>query len=161
VQTGIRHRVADRSAVLETAFSADYRTYQYRFVEFFIEHMADLSRTFRGDLQQMIVLALIGQVTLRAYRAAEIAGEDPSALPEERFVIAAARIADVTGIPRETVRRKLAALERRKWVVQAGDGGWRLATAQGVATVLEDLAEIDRRSMQRVARMVAELERFA
>jgi hypothetical protein len=40
-------------------------------------------------------------------RSAVFAGEDPVAIPPERCAIGASRLADVTPIPHQTVRRKL------------------------------------------------------
>lgn len=140
------------------AFEADYIAYQYRWVEFFIEHLADLSRTFRGDLQSMMVIALVGQVHMRAVRAAVKAGTDPTAIPLERLSINASRIADVTGIPRETVRRRLTALERKGWLIRNGEAAWRLAVEDGKATARADLEMIDRRAMVRLARLFTDFE---
>lgn len=140
------------------AFEADYMAYQYRWVEFFIEHFADLSRIFRGDLQSMMVLALVGQVYLRSVRAAVRAGTNPTAIPAERLSISASRIADVTGIPRETVRRRLIALERKGWLVRSGEAAWRLAVEAGKAAARPDLEAIDRRAMVRLARLFGDLE---
>ena len=153
-----RSRSARRADEALAAFEADYMAYQYRWVEFFIEHLSDLSRTFRGDLQSMMVLALVGQVTIRATRAAVKAGTDPAAIPAERLSISASRIADVTCIPRETVRRRLAALERKGWLVRTGEAAWQLAMADGIAAARTDLTAIDRRALVRLARLFADFE---
>jgi hypothetical protein len=47
-------------------FEDSYLAYQYHFVDFLTEHLAELSRTFDRDFQEMLVLAIIGQVHLRA-----------------------------------------------------------------------------------------------
>lgn len=151
-------RPAARVEEAKAAFASNYQAYQYRFVEFFIEHLSDVSRSFRGDLQAMIVLALVGQVYLRAVRAAIEAGRDPRDLPIERLGITASRIADVTSIPRETVRRKLESLERRGWILRHPDGSWRMVHADGVTAARTDLAELDARGIERVARLFRDLE---
>jgi hypothetical protein len=48
------HGIARTARVKEVqaAFAADYQAYQYRFVEFFIEHLSDVSRSFRGDCRR-------------------------------------------------------------------------------------------------------------
>lgn len=153
-----RSKAARRADEALVAFEADYMAYQYRWVEFFIEHLSDLSRAFRGDLQSMMVLALVGQVTMRAVRAAVKAGTDPSAIPAERLSISASRIADVSDIPRETVRRRLMALERRGWLVRSGEAAWRLALTDGKAAARTDLDNVDRRAMVRLARLFADFE---
>jgi hypothetical protein len=52
------------------AFSSSYLDYQYQFVEFFVDHLVDMSRVFRGDLQLMLILAILGQVKIRALQDA-------------------------------------------------------------------------------------------
>ncbi len=157
--TGVQHHGrASRTEEVRSIFEADYPAFQYRFVEFFIEHLSDVSRALRGDLQAVIVLALIGQVQMRAMRQAALAGQDPYSLPAERVSISASRIADVTGIPRQTVRRKFVALERRGWVVQGESGAYRLAIRDGTAPARIDLEAVDRRAMARVARLFRDLE---
>lgn len=159
MRTGqIKGKASRRTEEIRTIFQADYRTYQYCFVEFFIEHLSDLSRAFRGDLQAVIVLALIGQVQLRAMRQAGLAGQDPFSLPPERLSISASRLADVTGIPRQTVRRKLTALERRGWVERDDASAYRLALRDGTAAARIDLEAIDQRAMTRIARLFRDLE---
>ena len=150
-----------RTAELSAAFRARYTEYQYRFVEFFTEHLTDVSRAFGGDLQQAMVLAILGQLRLRAVREAS-ARADALAGPLRGDGTTASRIADVTGIPRETVRRKLKALQRRGWIAQGEDRLWRVvADADGVGTpVRRDLGDIDARILPRVARLVADLEGF-
>ena len=140
------------------AFAADYATYQYRFVEFFLEHLSDVSRTFKGDLQAAMVLALVGQMQLWATRAGTVIGRGPGGTAVDRLGITASRIADITGIPRETARRKLEALRRRGWVLRNPDGSWRLNVVDGVAAARTDLAEIDDRGVERVARFYRDLE---
>jgi predicted transcriptional regulator len=142
-------------------FEANYPAYQYRVVEFVVDHISDLSRVFEGDLQEMLVLAIVGQVQLLAMRTAAQAGVDPWSLTDERLSINASRIADVTAIPRETVRRKLRSLEQRGWVIQTANSAWRLAVDGGVAKAKLDLNDVDRRSISRVARLFAGLEQIA
>jgi hypothetical protein len=139
-------------------FEQRYRDYQYRFVEFFIEHLSDVSRPFKGDLQAVLVLAVLGQAWLKAARDARAEGRELEALPPERMSTSASRIADITGIPRQTVRRKLDTLENRGWILRNPDGSCRLVSANGQTAVKHDLAETDRRALLRVARLFANLE---
>lgn len=147
-----------RLGEIRTVFLSDYRAYQYCFVEFFIEHLTDISRVFRGDLQAMIILALVGQVQMRAMRSAAQAGIDPHGLPPERLSINASRVADVSGIPRETVRRKLDWLVERGWLVRNEDSSFRLLVDRGEAPARRDLSDLDKRAVERVARLFRDLE---
>lgn len=150
--------VTERSENVRAAFTANYRAYQYRFVEFFVDHLADLSRTFQGDLQQMVIIAIIGQVRMRAMATAAATGRDPADLPPERVSITASRIADVTGIPRQTVRRKLMLLEKRGWIERSPASAWSLVMHGQDAPARLDLAAVDQRAIARIARLFAELE---
>lgn len=153
-----RTRRARRSEDAAEAFEAQYPTYQYRFVEFFIDHLSDVSRAFRGDLQAMMVLGLIGQKWLSALHEARAEGLDASDLPAARTSIGASRLADITGIPRQTVRRKLAKLEARGWIRQNPDCTYCMVNTDGQTAARRDLSDIDRRALQRVARLFADLE---
>jgi DNA-binding transcriptional ArsR family regulator len=160
MREGARTTGKDRADELCETFGSNYPVYQYRFVEFFVEHLADVSRVFSGDLQQAMVLAIVGQVRLRAVREARARGE-PLSARLQGDATTASRIADVTGIPRETVRRKLEALRRKGWIAQdEEDRLWRLQVdANGVGSVARrDLAGVDSRALARVARLVADLE---
>lgn len=148
-----RSRRSERADALSGAFRSRYHDYQYRFVEFFVEHLSDLSRAFGGDLHQMLILAVLGQVHIGRAR-----DRTPSATPAG---MTSSRLSDVTGIPRETVRRKLADLRERGWVVRTADGMWQIAVESGRASARNDLGEIDLRSLARVARLVADLEDLA
>jgi predicted transcriptional regulator len=124
-----------------------YRFLQYTFVEFLAEHLADASREFRGDLQEMLVLAIIGQVYLHADEKGQ-----------ENAPIGASRIADVTAIPRQTVRRKLQSLEQRGWVQQVVSGGWQLVIHEREAVAREGLLALDQRATKRLLKLVRTLK---
>ena len=135
---------------IEAQFRTQYPTYQYHFVEFFTEHLADCSRAFGGDLHLMLVLALMGQMHLQAI-VAQKQNPDHWAQSVRDQEITASRIADASGIPRETVRRKLAKLAELGWVEQEGSGAWRLIIDQQGSKARRDLAELDQRAMARIA----------
>lgn len=151
-----------RTDALREAFASDYHSYQYRFVAFFAEHLAELSRAFAGDLQAAMVLAIVGQTRLHAIRETLARGEAPGPVLRGDGTTAS-RIADVTGIPRQTVRRKLLAMEAKGWILRGEDGRWRIvADGDGVTTpVRRAFADFDRRAMSRIARLVADLEELA
>ena len=93
-------------------------------VEQFSELLIALRRQFDGDLDRMLIMAVIGVRTLpprrvegRSYpefQAGQV-GAPPS-------VINVQSISDTTGIARETVRRKVAHLEAKGWV-ERREGG--------------------------------------
>ena len=97
----------------------------------FCELLVTLRRHFGGDLDRMLVLAVIGSRTLARGRIdgmcydrfmdVERAGEPASTNLQS--------IADYSGIPRETVRRKLRDLEQSGWISRS-DKGHFVATAK-------------------------------
>ena len=73
-----------RKKELEAAFHENDPVVQYAFVQFLSEHIADCSRVFGGDLQQMLILSIIGQVFITNFKRA---GGPPS--PEATTAISA------------------------------------------------------------------------
>ncbi|MEY3306792.1 MAG: hypothetical protein RLZZ413_830 [Pseudomonadota bacterium] len=141
-----------RAAPVLDAFERNYAQVQYHYVQFLTEHLADCARTFSGDLTKVLVLAILGQRHIEAQTSAQKdkAAGQPSAM-------SASRIADVTGLPRETVRRKLDALSDLGWVEQGPDRRWRIAAVDGTSTLRHDLRDLDARGLQRLARLYASL----
>ncbi len=139
-------------AHLAEVIEANYGQFQYHFVEFIVAHLADCSRVFGGDLQELLVLGIIGQVFLSSYNAGRSA-EDQI----DYGGISASRLADVSGIPRETVRRKLRSLSKRGWIVQTEDAQWKLLFENGAAAARKDLSELDRRGLIRMVKTILRL----
>lgn len=128
---------------------------RYHYVEFLTEHLSDCCRVFEGDLQEMLVLAVLGQVHVRAVLNARSDGALEQRAVPMPLGINASRLADITGISRQTVRRKLEKLCARGWVEQRTAGIWVLALRDGVVAAREGTGGIDAlddRSMERVMR---------
>ena len=138
------------------AFQDGYLDYQYVFVEFFVEQMADVSRAFGGDMQLPVLLGIIGQIELQAAHLARRGGKSVDAFPPERRGVTLLRLSDASGIPRETVRRKLGLLEERGWV-RKEDGFWIMATEGANVPARTALRDLDQRSMRRVAQLLTAL----
>ena len=93
---------------------------------------------FSGDLDEMLILSIIGDRTLVAQRFEGLSYDDfRSGRRNEsrRKVTNVQSIADCSGIPRETVRRKVARLIERGWVEKRGHGG--LLATERAAVELE------------------------
>lgn len=131
-----------------------YCEFQYAFIQFFTEHLVDCRRSFDGNLDDVLILAILGQSRIRAFL------NGASSAAPTAATIGASRLADVSGIPRETVRRRLAGLKKRGWVIQGDDGGWEIAGHGGESAARRDLAELDRRNMARMMRFHGELSRL-
>ena len=116
-----------------------------------IDHMLRSARRFGGDYERLMLWGTLAHLNVAHLMPP---GGLPSALLDEsgRVPDAAARLrpvrasdlAQITGIPRETARRKLAALERDGWVLRT-DAGWLL----DVARVDPELREFTRESIRR------------
>ncbi len=149
---------------MQAQLAENYVPLQYQFVEFLVEHLTDVSREFGGDLQQAVLLAVVGQVYLHALiRSGHDVQGFSSGRNDGQIVtpfITASRMADVTGIPRETVRRKLELLNQKGWIEQLPDGAWRLRINDGTgsADARSGLEALDRRSIARIARLYAGVE---
>jgi hypothetical protein len=118
-------------AVIERQFGDLWPVHNRAFINLIIE----CRRLFDGDLDQMLILAVIGDRALVSKRV--------SGLDYEQFVsgergtgrahrINTQSIAESTGIPRETVRRKIRLLVKRDWLERCEDGTWRV-TEKAVA----------------------------
>ncbi|RNJ63579.1 MAG: hypothetical protein EDM03_04040 [Porphyrobacter sp. IPPAS B-1204] len=110
-----------------------------------------------GDLDLFLIMAIIGERTFSAPRA-------PDSMSHDEFVtgtvgkiapqpINLQSIADFSGIPRETVRRKLEILIGRGWV-QRGEHGY--VTATDVAN--HDLADLTSSTVRYLAAIETMLE---
>jgi hypothetical protein len=121
----------------------------------FVRHFIGTFRAFDGDLVAAIVLGEVAHHNLasvihhartphelsEALRGIDVASQQ-ALLPTNAFSVAQA-----TGIPRETVRRKVASLTRRGWLVKDARGNLfvadstRAAFATSHVERLEDLLE--------------------
>ena len=90
-----------------------------RMGRFFIGHLMRLYREFDGDLEQVILLGEIGHhntSSLRFSAEGSVIGRGPDGTAPRLHPCNAFSLSQATGVPRETVRRKLAELTRRGWV---------------------------------------------
>lgn len=138
----------DRVEVIADALASAYRDSQYHYVQFLSEHLADCAAAFGGDLDSVLILAVLGQRRLEVLR-----GEPGQLAEPHRHAMSALRIADVSGIPRETVRRKLDGLRQRGWVEKHARFGWYVVGDSGSSPAREALRELEARSFRRLARL--------
>ena len=145
-------------------FDKKYLVMQYHFVQFFAEHLADVSRVFEADLQSVLVLALVGQMEIEARIRLQLddAGLTPTDAMGRVARINISSIAEISGIPRETVRRKAEALARQGWIERDVNGFWhmKLDSSDG-APVRREFLDIDRRQMERVCQFLGQMHALA
>ncbi len=142
------------AAAFAQAYSARFGEHHLAWSLFFVAHLGDLRRSL-GSLDDALLLAAmgLGPVALRARRSRA----DPATAATNPQ-----RLAELTGIPRETVRRRLAAFRRKGWLEQGEDRAWRLAMGPGGrARIAEELAPLHGRFLAELARLQAAFARLA
>ena len=120
------------------------------------QFLIECRRHFDGDLDMMLVLAVIGDRTFSQRRADptldfETFQSSPAQTPAEDINLRS--IADFSGIPRETVRRKVGQLADKGWIERKGDG-FIVATMKAK----QDLEPLTLTSIKYVARMMSLME---
>lgn len=153
MESGRRGPEDTRVEGVESAFLAAYLETQYHYVQFLTEHLADCAAEFGGDLEAVLLMAILGQ--RRLANAHEERPGDP--IDPSRMGMSSLRIADVSGIPRETVRRKLAALQRKGWIERHPRYGWYVAGTAEATPARLSLAGLEARSIRRLARLYLQL----
>ena len=104
---------------------------------FTVPLMSDLYRIFDGDMVEMLVLGEIG-----THNVSQFFNKYPSTMPEQWLDDESRRyhfmrpcnalsISDATGIPRETVRRKVNQLIQKGWLYRDGHNNLILTAGMG------------------------------
>jgi len=108
-------------------------------LEGFTHLLVQLRTRFDGDLDLLLVLAVIGSRTRPERWSPSLTDLGKMTRESDRdgiqFPINVQSVADFSGIPRETVRRKVKARQNRGWVTRAADG--RLAVTRRAGEELE------------------------
>ena len=100
-----------------------------RHVEGMIALLSELREAFDGDLDATLILAVIGAALLPkdelpiSFSYSELLKQRDI---DFRKPLNTLSISQVTGIPRETVRRKLATMEAKLWVERDEKGHWKM-----------------------------------
>jgi hypothetical protein len=147
----------DRDALRENHYDVTYLLGR-----FMTEHLVRLYEAFDGDLTAAIVLGTIGQYNYRRYfdQLDAGAGERLSTLAEEDRHLPHARpcnamsVSQSTGIPRETVRRKIRKLLDKGWLRQIGPDKLVITRLPG-----RHFAAFDRDTMERFASTAESIRR--
>lgn len=117
---------------------ANFRTIWPVHLAGFTRLLLQLRKRFDGDLDLALVLAVIGGRTDPALWAQELADLSQMTIGEDtdgkQLPINIQSVAAFSGIPRETVRRKVTILQDRGWVTRKTDGS--LAIKQSAALEL-------------------------
>ncbi len=119
---------------LQEQFDRSYGAIAYGLSRFLVRHMRRVLVELQMDLESAFLLGTLAQLNVAARLAP---GQPLEKILDEAGMIyddelTPARLADlsqVTGLPRETVRRKLKKLRETGKVVRAEDGGWKVRDA--------------------------------
>jgi len=138
----------------EALMRRHYVRTNYHWVQLLTEQLCDCSREFGGDLQKMLIVSIIGQAHFSAMLR-EVAPDQSvrydAATPHG---VSATRIADLTAIPRETVRRKLEQLAAQGWIMRDGRL-WSMAASRTGTRARDDLTPLEERTVSRVSKFPA------
>lgn len=148
---------------MQRAFARRFVEAQYSWTTMLLEHLVATRRQI-GDLDAALILGVVGLSALAATRR-EIQQTKPGQVPNHdgglvppRSVINAHSLAALTGIPRETVRRKLAFLETAGFLERQPNGAWRLAPDEiGHARARRDLQDLTVQSIEGLSRVYERL----
>ena len=129
-----------------------------------IDQMLRSARRFGGDYERLVLWGVLAHLNVAPLMPP---GSLPSSVLDAHGLVpdADARmqpvrtsdLAQITGIPRETVRRKLAWLERDRWIRRA-DGGWLLDLERTDAELRGFTLESIRRFVQAARTMEAAID---
>ena len=115
----------------EACFRRKHSEMAYTLSAFMVPYLLRLYRAFDGDMAEIIVLGEIAQRNAsRLFGAGPANGgsrvgevlRDPAQRQAHLVPCNALSVAETTGIPRETVRRKVQKLIARGWIVREADG---------------------------------------
>jgi hypothetical protein len=144
-----------RPSTPHTVVEENYVKFQHEFIEFLFAHLVDMRVIFEGDLDALLIFISVSRCYLRDERANPWMNEDE--LGANRH-LTLSRIADLTGIPRETARRKLKQLESRGLLEKGPHDNWRLAVLEGQPVIRTKYQTVWRRVMERLVRLVRTLK---
>jgi DNA-binding transcriptional ArsR family regulator len=150
-------------ALVHRAFDERFVGAQYAWTSMLLEYLI-ATRHRMGDLDRALILGVIGLSVLsqaqRNFRNATADKEPDYAgkLLPDGAEINAYSLSNITGIPRETVRRKLSSLEKAGLIEQLPNGAWTLtADDQGGAHARAELQELVNLATQGLARLYGQL----
>jgi hypothetical protein len=115
----------------------------------FGELLMEFRRHFGGDLDRLLVLAIIGSRTLARGRIDGMSYDEDMSLDHDNSDPAPINLQSLSvysGIPRETVRRKVRDLERMGWIIRR-DKGYLIASERAA----RDLAQATEATLRYLA----------
>ena len=140
-----------RKKIDDETYRRHYIPLTYEVGLYMMDHLRRIYREFDGDIAMAMVLGEIGHYNAR-HLVRELlpnSGKDARALATDEVVAKSIRpcnalsVAEASGIPRETVRRKVEKLVRLGWVARDERGGLRINRSVG-----QHFQEFDRHTIE-------------
>lgn len=130
-------------------------------VDGFIKLLSRLRAAFHGDLDSVLILAVIGSAVLPRHKLLSNISYADFLQDSTRKTLTTPlnthSIVEITGIPRETVRRKLSTLERKGWAVRVDGKYWAIGdSARSDLNLLTDLSLNYLSTIAAVVRLIEE-----
>jgi hypothetical protein len=122
-------------------------------IDFVCETLQDWNRAFGGDLDLLFILSVISQSQLPK-QSRESSNSDDARSGVKITPISVSQIARATGIPRQTVRRKLELLWRSGFV-HCLAGGWTANYDRKMRGAKQDLTGLQERLLKRIVKFNA------
>jgi DNA-binding transcriptional ArsR family regulator len=124
----------------DAAFDRNFALAGFIVNRFLVHHLVRMARSTGGDFESLVIWS-----SLALQNTAALLG--PGAQPDSLLRANGLRssdLAQITGIPRETVRRKLARLQDGGRVMRREDGRWHVAAAAMTADMRDFMRETAR-----------------
>ncbi len=143
-----------RTSTPHTVVEENYVKFQHEFIEFLFAHLVDMRVIFEGDLDALLIFISVSRYYLRDERANPDMSEEE--LGANRH-LTLSRISELTGVPRETARRKLKLLESKGLLEKGPYDNWRLKVQDGQPVIRTKYEPVWQRMMQRLVKLVRSL----
>ncbi len=148
---------ADDKIFPDTVVREHYVTFQHEFIEFLVAQLIDFRKVFNGDLDELLVFIFVARYHLRDER-----GRQPDRDLDGLWAVqpTLSRISELTGIPRETVRRKLRTLQSRGLLEKAEQDKWQIAVRDDQPIIRSEYEQFWQREMRRLVKLVRALKPY-
>lgn len=138
----------------DTIVQENYVTFQHEFIEFLVAQLIDFRKIFNGDLDELLIYFFVSRYYLRQERGRQH-DQDQDVLWAVPPTLS--RISEFTGIPRETVRRKLLALQKRGLLEKVEQDKWQVGLRNDQPIIRADYEQFWQREMRRLVKLVRAL----
>jgi IclR helix-turn-helix domain len=147
----------DDKTIPDTVVDENYVLFQHEFIEFLVAQLIDFRKVFNGDLDELLVFIFVARYHLREER-----GRRRELDPDGHWSAppTLSRIAEQTGIPRETVRRKLLGLQSRGLLEKVEQDRWHVSVRDDMPIIRSEYEEFWRREMKRLVRLARALKPY-